>query len=504
MRVHVPIVTQPTVAFHCGDAAINMKAGECWIFDTWSRHRVLNDDSLSRTHLVADTVGGERFWTHVLGARAIGYPSSPTWAPRQIGPSRSKISELDFETFNAPPVMSPWEAQEHINFVINEALPQQPAIAGVQQAAARFAHVWKALWSAYGEREAGWPRYRQALDQFAADLKDARADDIQLINGLTLMTAVTHLVLNMALADKRRDTGAGEQRNDPAPAAKAAPPRLPSEPDPMFDRPVFIVNPPRSGSSLLFETLAQARGVVTIGGESHAVIEGVASLHIGAKDLESNRLTAADATPEAVAELRDRFAALLRDRDGRAPPAGRVRMLEKTPKNALRIPFLAKVFPEARFIYLRRDPREVLASMMEAWESGGFRTYPNLPGWRGELPWSMLLTPGWRDLAGLPLNERVASQWATTTQILLDDLEQIKPERVVTAHYDALLADPAAEVARLCAAVDLDWDRALGKVLPIASHTVSKPRAEKWRAREAEVEAVLPRLQALIRRAAAR
>ena len=38
MRVHVPIVTQPTVRFHCGDATINMAAGECWIFDTWRPH----------------------------------------------------------------------------------------------------------------------------------------------------------------------------------------------------------------------------------------------------------------------------------------------------------------------------------------------------------------------------------------------------------------------------------------------------------------------------------
>ena len=88
------------------------------------------------------------------------------------------------------------------------------------------------------------------------------------------------------------------------------------------------------------------------------------------------------------------------DPDADAP----VRMLEKTPKNALRVPFLARVFPEARFIYLHRDPRPVLASMMEAWQSGRFRTYPNLPGWTG-LPWSLLLVPGWRDLLGRPLHE---------------------------------------------------------------------------------------------------
>src|SRR6185437_6093047 len=100
----------------------------------------------------------------------------------------------------------------------------------------------------------------------------------------------------------------------------------------------------------------------------------------------------------------------------------------KTPKNALRTPFLAKVFPDARFIYLYRDPKQVLASMMEAWESGGFRTYPQLPDWKG-LPWSMTLIPGWRDLIGKPLPEIVAVQWRTITGVLLDDLAALPTDR---------------------------------------------------------------------------
>ena len=110
--------------------------------------------------------------------------------------------------------------------------------------------------------------------------------------------------------------------------------------------------------------LAQAPDVFTIGDESHLLIEGVSELAPAARGFESNRLVAADATPAVIAELRDSFFAALRDRAGRRPDAGaRVRMLEKTPKNALRVPFLARVFPEARFIYLHRDPRLVLASM---------------------------------------------------------------------------------------------------------------------------------------------
>jgi hypothetical protein len=508
MRVHVPIITQPTVSFHCGDKQVHMAAGECWIFDTWSRHKVINDAERSRVHLVVDTVGGAGFWKLASAARLPDAPAPPNWRPTLIRPNGANIERLEFETQNLPQVMSPWEVSNHIDFLLSEALPNQPNLQQVMQLAMRFKHVWRAIWSTHGEDKAGWPQYRAALDEFSAGLKMAQATRVRLRNNADLFLALFTLVIEPGLADRQRDNGAGEQRLDlggPAPA-EADPPRTTrsaaGEQDPLFDRPIFIVNPPRSGSSLLFETLAHSPTLFTIGGESHGLIEGIPELGMPARQWSSNRLDAADAAPDVILELRRRFAASLRDRQGRGAPAGaRVRMLEKTPKNALRIPFLQAAFPEARFVYLYRDPREVLASMMEAWESGRFNTYPTLPGWNGKLPWSLLLTPGWRDLAPLPLNEIVARQWTAATQILLDDLEQIPQERRFVARYDALVADPVAEVTRLAGLLDFTWDRALRGDLPLSAHTVSKPREDKWRAREAEVSAVLPIIRDVAERA---
>ena len=45
----------------------------------------------------------------------------------------------------------------------------------------------------------------------------------------------------------------------------------------MIERPIIIVSPPRSGSTLLFETLSLSPDLWTVGGESHGVIEGVES-----------------------------------------------------------------------------------------------------------------------------------------------------------------------------------------------------------------------------------
>lgn len=274
--------------------------------------------------------------------------------------------------------------------------------------------------------------------------------------------------------------------------------------DPLFDRPVFIVSTPRSGSTLLFETLSRAKDLYTIGGESHQLIESIPALNIRARGFSSNRLLAEDATPEVAAELRHRFHLAMRDRDGQplSDRTARFRMLEKTPKNSLRIPFLREVFPEARWVFLYRDPRQVLGSMMEAWRSGRFKTYVGLPGW--PLPyWALLLTPGWQSLAGKPLIDIVAGQWQVATDLLLDDLARLPAGAATSIRYDAFLADPQHEMQRLCEWLGLEWDRPLTGPLPYARHTVSKPDPDKWRAKAAEIEPALERMVATIERAEA-
>ena len=273
------------------------------------------------------------------------------------------------------------------------------------------------------------------------------------------------------------------------------------ERDPVFERPVFIMSAPRSGSTLLFETLQRAPQLYTTGSESHRLIETIPTLGVADRGFDSNRLLAADATPAVSAELRARFRDRAVDREGRPPPAdARFRLLEKTPKNALRIPFLRAVFPEALFVYLYRDPRQVLASMIDAWLSGKFQTYLDLPGWPHPY-WSLLLTPGWRNLARLPLPRIVAAQWQCTMSVMLDDLEALPAERWTALRYDAFVARPDAGIEALCRALDLQWDQPPGQGLPLSRFTLSPPDPDKWRRHAAVIEPLLPGLQATIGRA---
>ncbi len=252
---------------------------------------------------------------------------------------------------------------------------------------------------------------------------------------------------------------------------------------------------------MLFDSLAANRALWTLGDESHRQIEGIPELHPAAHDFASNALSAADATAEVARALREAFAKDLRNADGtRLLELGQeqlrqLRFLEKTPKNALRIPFLRAVFPDALFIYLHRNPRDNISSIMDAWRSGRFVTYPQLPDWDGP-PWSLLLIPGWQELRGAPVAEIAARQWRDTNLEILSQLSALPASQWCSVRHESVLADPARELRRLCRFANLPFgDRMMtltaGELKP-SRYTLSRPDPEKWRKNADELEPVLP------------
>lgn len=135
--------------------------------------------------------------------------------------------------------------------------------------------------------------------------------------------------------------------------------------------------------------------------------------------------------------------------------------------------------------------------MLDAWYSGKFITYPQLPGWPG-LPWSLLLTPGWRALAGRPLAQVVAQQWRAANEDILAALAQLPRECWRTLDYAELLRDPAGVFARASAFMQIgvpqELLRSLPERLPYSSHTLTPPAKDKWRRHAADLAPVLPAL----------
>jgi len=270
-----------------------------------------------------------------------------------------------------------------------------------------------------------------------------------------------------------------------------------------FDRPVFIVAAPRSCSTLLFQVLAGAAALWSPGDESHAIFEGHRKLSPGRGAVDSNRLGAELLDPTLAASIAGRFALKLRDRDGRAlgpAPAARVRMLEKTPKNALRIPFIDALFPDALFIHLVRDPLPNLGSIIDAWRAGRFVTYPRFPTVHG--PWSLLLPPGWQGVCSRPLEQIAAFQWCSANRCIVEDLARIDPHRWTAVHAGELLADPLATVERLCGfmgiGLDAELRARLAGPLPLSRYTLTPPALDKWQRHAPQLAQVWPAVETLL------
>jgi hypothetical protein len=212
VRVHIPVVTHPEVRFICGDSDVNMAAGECWIFDTWRPHRVINPVSQERIHLVADTVGSETFWDLAERGRIPGHGNFRDWAMEEFHPAGNTgtRASLALEAVNVPQVMTPWELRNHLQFILDHVEPD-PGLAVVQRQAARFIANWHALWARHGESREGWPVYRAALDAFVRCM-ESQGGALRLTNGMRFMATFRSMIFSTALADRRERLSIDEQR----------------------------------------------------------------------------------------------------------------------------------------------------------------------------------------------------------------------------------------------------------------------------------------------------
>ncbi|HVI58129.1 MAG TPA: aspartyl/asparaginyl beta-hydroxylase domain-containing protein [Luteimonas sp.] len=200
VRVHVPIVTQPTVRFECGGATVNMAAGECWIFDTWRLHNVVNDAVQSRIHLVVDTVGGDGFWDLVAEGRPFpAQAGAEGWQPRLVAPRAGPAPTLACEAVNVPAVMSPWELNAQFAMIFADAVPH-PQLARVQELAGRLVRSWRSLWAQYGDAPQGRPRFRALVERFLADT-DLPGPPLMLRNAVQLHGVLILRIGQAAVAD---------------------------------------------------------------------------------------------------------------------------------------------------------------------------------------------------------------------------------------------------------------------------------------------------------------
>lgn len=132
-------------------------------------------------------------------------------------------------------------------------------------------------------------------------------------------------------------------------------PTLPSTPLPQAAAThVFLLGYPRSGTTLIENVLASAPDVVALE-ERDTLADADATLL--ANDGTMPALGSVD--PELVARLRSAYWARATELGGVLD--GKV-LVDMNPFNGAKLPIIARLFPDARIVIMRRDPRDVVLS----------------------------------------------------------------------------------------------------------------------------------------------
>lgn len=330
----------------------------------------------------------------------------------------------------------------------------------------------------------------------------------------------------------------------------------------MIRSPILIIGCPRSGTTLLFNMLSEVRSLWSLGYESKEIIER--HHHPRVKGWESGALVASDLTPESrrfmlhafeqgaapgafwqrISRLRsslrrnslyvhikqrgrtqapgatassalpqqglDLIRAFVRARNrlalrGKNTP---IRLIEKTPENCLRLPFLLALFPDARVLYLTRDGRSNVHSLLEGWMQPhlfpGYRIpiQLSIPGYaRGR--WAFTLIPGWRELTSSPLEEVCACQWVRCNEAVLAHRAAAEAHvPYLTLRYEDLVSSPATVLPRVAEFLEIDLAQDLGSFvnhLP-EINAVSAPERDKWKRKNPEaIRRILPLIEPMMR-----
>ena len=193
--------------------------------------------------------------------------------------------------------------------------------------------------------------------------------------------------------------------------------------------PLFILGMPRSGTTLVERMLAQLPSV-TAGGENEAM---------GFLDAHYQREIAAKRLPSPDGMSPDQWSALARRYFGRTPLSGKGGagagadrfVTDKMPQNFLHVGLILSLFPHAKIIQMRRDPRDVCWSIFT-------RMFSEAHSYACDFE-SLAQT--------FSISRRLMNHWAS-----------LAPDRVIDVSYEALVADPRGQGQRITQFCGLEWN----------------------------------------------
>lgn len=236
-------------------------------------------------------------------------------------------------------------------------------------------------------------------------------------------------------------------------------------------RHLVLIGAARSGTKILRDALAEASGV------------GCVPYDIGYVWRAERPTCAHDVLdPDTLTAGHRKFVARFVDRYASGQPAC---VIEKTVGNALRVPYVARVLPDAVFVHLVRDGVDVTESTYRQWRQPADFRYlwakarhfpPRLvPSYGRRYAISVLRHlrsddgrvatwgpryPGMdEDLGREGLLTVCARQWRTCVERASADLQAVGAP-TVEVRYEDLVADPVRELTKIIDVCELDTSRA--------------------------------------------
>ncbi|MDA9226424.1 sulfotransferase [bacterium] len=235
---------------------------------------------------------------------------------------------------------------------------------------------------------------------------------------------------------------------------------------PLPFKPLIILGAGRSGTNALRDALTNLDGVETWPCDEINPIWRHGNLRWPTDEIPPER-----ATLKVQRFIRDAF---IKQWQATGKPEI---LVEKTCANSLRVPFIAKVFPEAVFLHIVRDGRDVVPSAKRRWQ--GRMEMPSLPYFIAkaryvplmDLPFYGTRYLGTRIRLILKLEERLrrwgpihdgmfdgpiddldlvcARQWAACVIKTSDALDEIPASKAMTLHYEDFVASPEVTISNL-------------------------------------------------------
>ena len=271
-----------------------------------------------------------------------------------------------------------------------------------------------------------------------------------------------------------------------------------------YEAPVFVVGCSRAGTTVTYETLALAPGLLTLGYETPQLWHRIWGPWHNGWDSEAAGWD--EARPEHARQAMAWWWARL---------GGGGRLLDKTCINVMRVGYLARLFPDAHFVFVHRDGRDNVSSLIDGWRKG---EHFSLRQFLGPLParvaiengefddWRFFLPPGWRALNEAPLACVCAHQWIQANTLALEGAEHVPQGQWHRLRYEDLLEDPESAFERLYAELGLDYTPEIRRhCRELSRHATSivsgPPQKEKWKRRNrAAVDSILDQIAPMQKR----